>query len=409
MQTAKCESEHGNSMTDSKTGQRNENAGILDGVRVLDFSRMLPGPWCTQMLGDFGADVIKVEQPGVGDLGRHNMPNFKHGSVYFNTVNGNKRGITLDLAQASDQARVHRLIAKSDIIVESYRRGVPQRLMIDYDTAKKLKPDIIYCSITGFGQNGPFADIPGHDLVVQSVSGIMGTGLDSEELPPVPGFQAADYAAAAYGIAGILAALHRRRNTGEGCFLDISMFDSLFSMSNIVAGAALARAGGFPANAPMEVWGRNPRYATYKTKDGKAVSVSLLEARIWNSFCELIGRQDLISADEGPQHRHTVHGERSALYRQAISEFCLSRARDELVKWMIENNVPILPVYSPDEAVGCDHVAARNLVQWIQHPHEGAIPVLANPLAASGLTTGPRGPAPTLGQHQDLLDQPDLQ
>ena len=380
------------------------SVGALQGVRVLDFSRMLPGPWCTQMLGDFGADVIKVEQPGVGDLGRHNMPNFKQGSVYFNTVNGNKRGITLDLSQADDQAHAHRLIANSDVIVESYRRGVPQRLKIDYQTAKKLKPDIIYCSITGFGQDGPFADIPGHDLVVQSVSGIMGTGLDSEDLPPVPGFQAADYAAAAYGIAGILAALHRKRDTGEGCYLDISMFDSLFSMSNIVAGAALARAGGFPVTTTMEVWGRNPRYATYKTGDGKAVSVSLLEARIWNSFCTLIGRPDLIAPGEGPQDRHTVHGERSALYRQAISEFCLTRSRDDLVKWMVENNVPILPVYSADEAVGCDHVAARNLIEWIPHPVEGSIPVLANPLASSGLTSGPRGPAPTLGE-QSLLDQ----
>ena len=387
------------------TRPRDSSTGALQGLRVLDFSRMLPGPWCTQMLGDFGADVIKVEQPGVGDLGRHNMPNFKQGSVYFNSVNGNKRGITLDLSNADDQADAHRLIANSDVIVESYRRGVPQRLKIDYQTAKKLKPDIIYCSITGFGQDGPFADIPGHDLVVQSVSGIMGTGLDSEDLPPVPGFQAADYAAAAYGIAAILAALHRKRDTGEGCYLDISMFDSLFSMSNIVAGAALARAGGFPVTTTMEVWGRNPRYATYKTGDGKTVSVSLLEARIWNSFCKLIGRPDLISPDEGPQDRHTVHGERSVLYRKAITELCLSRSRDDLVKWMVENNVPILPVYSPDEAVGCAHVAARKLIEWVPHPVEGSIPVLANPLASSGLTSGPRGPAPTLGQHQDLLNE----
>jgi crotonobetainyl-CoA:carnitine CoA-transferase CaiB-like acyl-CoA transferase len=379
--------------------------GALSGVRVLDFSRMLPGPWCTQMLGDFGADVIKVEQPGVGDLGRHNQPNFKEGSVYFNTVNGNKRGITLDLSKQEDRAAAHRLIAQSDVIVESYRRGVPQRLQIDYDTAKRLKPDIIYCSITGFGQTGPFSDIPGHDLVVQSVTGIMGTGLDSDELPPVPGFQAADYAGAAYAIAGIMAALHRKHTTGEGCFLDISMFDSLFSMSNIVSGAALARTGGFPVTTTMEVWGRNPRYATYKTKDGKAVTVSLLEARIWDSFCKLIGREDLISPDEGPEHRHTVHGDRAGLYRKAISDLCMSKSRDDLVAWMLKNNVPIMPVYSPDEAVQSEHVAARNMVEWMPHPIEGRIPVIANPLTSSGLTTGPRGPAPQLGQHQDLLSK----
>ena len=183
------------------------------------------------------------------------------------------------------------------------------------------------------------------------------------------------------------------------------MFDSLFSMSNIVSGAALARTGGFPVTTTMEVWGRNPRYATYKTGDGKAVAVSLLEARIWNSFCKLIGREDLISPDEGPQHRHTVHGDRAGLYRKAIGEFCLSKSRDDLVAWMIEHDVPILPVYSPDEAVQSEHVASRNLVEWMSHPIEGRIPVLANPLAPSGLTSGPRGPAPTLGQHQDLLNK----
>jgi crotonobetainyl-CoA:carnitine CoA-transferase CaiB-like acyl-CoA transferase len=378
--------------------------GTLQGIKVLDFSRMLPGPWCAQMLGDLGADVIKVEQPGVGDLGRHNPPNYKQGSVYFNTVNIGKRSVVLDLTDAVDRKKAHEMIAQADVIVESFRRGVTQRLQIDYETAKKINPGIVYCSITGFGQTGPWADIPGHDLVVQSVSGVMGTGPEGE-LPPVPGFQAADYAAAAYGIAAVLAALYRKKSTGQGCNLDISMFDCLFSMTNVIAGAALARAGGFSVTSIMELYGANPRYATYQTKDRKAVAVSLLEARIWKSFCDLIGRPDLVLTDEGPEHRHTVHGDRANLYREAIAEVCMSRPRDELVRWMIENNVPILPVYTPDETVQSDHVAARGLVEWLSDPNEGRIPVLANPLARSGLTRENRRPAPMLGGHQEILNQ----
>jgi crotonobetainyl-CoA:carnitine CoA-transferase CaiB-like acyl-CoA transferase len=376
--------------------------GALAGIKVVDFSRMLPGPWCTQMLGDLGADVIKVEQPGVGDLGRHNPPNFKTDSVYFHTVNGNKRGVVLDLTLEADRQKAHELITESDIIVESYRRGVTERLKIDYDTACRINPGVIYCSITGFGQTGPWADIPGHDLVVQSVSGVMGTGPQGS-LPVVPGFQAADYAGSAYAIMAILAALYRRRDTGEGCYLDISMFDCLFSMTNVIAGPALARAGGFPVTTTMELYGANPRYATYPTRDGKAVAVSLLEARIWNSFCNLIDRPDLIHADEGPEHRHTAHGARAQVYREAIGQFCLSKDRDELVRWMAERNVPILPVYNSDEAVNSEHVAARGLVEWITHPSEGKIPVIANPLNASGLTQQGRKPAPTLGQHQEII------
>ncbi len=370
----------------------------LDGVTIVDFSRMLPGPWATQLLADLGADVIKIEQPDVGDLGRHNAPNFREGSVYFNTVNLNKKSVTLDLSCPDDRKLAHKLIASADIVVESFRTGVTKRLEIDYDVANKLNPSVIYCSITGFGQSGPFANIPGHDLVIQSTTGGMGTGtMDASVPPPNPGFQAADYAAATYSVIAILAALHRRQATGEGAYLDVAMFDSLFSMSNVISNAALARAAGFSDAVPMELWGRNPRYTTYPTKDGKAVAVSLLEARIWKSFCDLVGRPDLVSTEETPRDRHTFHGERAELYRQAISEICMSRSRDELVDWMLKHDVPVMPVYTPDEAVNSQHTKARNLIEWIDHPVEGRIPVLACPLARSGLTIGARRPAPVLG------------
>ena len=373
----------------------------LHGIRVADFSRMLPGPWCTQMLADLGADVVKIEQPDVGDLGRHNAPNFKNESVYFHTVNLGKRSIDLDLANERDFEIAKRIIASSDVVVESFRAGVAARLGIGYEAARALNPNIIYCSISGYGQTGPYSKIPGHDLVIQATSGGMGTRPDVA-VPPNPGFQAGDYAAATYAVIAILAALHRRKESGAGSYLDISMFDCLVSMSNVLANASLAHLAGYADAPAMELWGRNPRYTTYPTKDGKAVAVSLLETRIWKAFCTLIGREDLVSGDETPKDRHSSHGERAALYREAIAKVCLSRPRDELVSWFLENDVPIMPVYTPDEAVSCDHAKARNLIEWIDHPAEGRIPVFANPLAPSGLTL-PRRPAPALGADRDAI------
>lgn len=382
-----------------------EPSAALDGIRIVDFSRMLPGPWCTQMLADLGCDVIKIEQPGIGDLSRHNPPNFRVGSAYFHTVNLNKRSIALDLAAPDDLAVAHELIREADVVVESFRKDVPSRLKIDYDAAHSLNPRVIYCSITGFGQTGPFSGIPGHDLVVQSMTGVMGVADNQYGVPPMPGFQAGDYAAAAYAVIGILAALQKRNATGEGCYLDISMFDALVSMTNVISGAALARMGGREVSGIMELWGKNPRYATYRTRDGRGVAVSLLETKIWNAFCSLIGRPDLINPDERPEDRHTVHGGRSELYRKALEDFCLSRDRDELVEWAQQNDVPILPVLTPDEALASGHADERGMIEWIDHPVEGRIPVIGNPLARSGLTRGRRAPAPVIGEHSQEIQR----
>ncbi len=374
----------------------------LEGVRVLDFSRLLPGPWCTQMLGDLGAEVIKIEQPGIGDFSRHNPPSYRASSIYFNSVNRNKRGLALDLSKREGRDIAHRLAAKSDIVVESFRLGVPAKLSIDYDTLRELNRSLIYCSITGFGQSGPYAAIPGHDLVVQAATGVLGVAKQDTVAGP-PGFQAADYAGASYAVMGILAALYRRRDTGEGCFLDVSMFDSLFSMCNIVLTAGMARAAGFPVQSNMQVWGGNPRYAIYLAKDGLPVAVSLLEMRTWIAFCTEIGRPDLISEDEMPSDRHTDHGERASLYRAAIEQFCASLPRNQLIARMLAADVPISPVNDPDEATRDPHIAARAMIEWINHPIEGRIPQIANPLARSGLADTKRSAAPRLGADTDAV------
>ena len=267
----------------------------LNGIRVIDFSRLLPGPWATQMLGEMGADVIKVEQPGIGDGSRHSHPRYRESSVYFNAVNGNKRSITLDLTKDQGRAIAHKLLRDADVAVESYRPGMARKLRIDYATLKPLNARLIYCSISGMGQNGPLSHLAGHDLILQGLTGLMGCALDTINPPAVPGFQAADFAGSLYAIIGILAALAQRASSGAGCEIDLSMFDALFSMCIIPLSSAFSEMAGASGEPRMESFGGNPRYATYLSKDGKPVAVTLLETKIWTQFCNHIGRPDLIS------------------------------------------------------------------------------------------------------------------
>ncbi len=377
---------------------------VLSGIKVVDFSRLLPGPWATQMMADFGAEVIKVEQPGVGDGARHNPPNYATTSAYFHSVNRNKRGIALDLAKPEAQAVAHKLIADADVVLESYRVGVTQKLGIDYETCKKLNDKIIYCSITGFGQDGPLAPIPGHDLVIQAMTGIMGVNLERGlGVPDVPLFQAGDYAAGALAMIGILLALMRRQQTGEGRFIDCSMFDSLFSMANIALSAGMAKKAGYSGEPVLESYGGNPRYNHYATKDGKGVAISLLEAKLWREFCDIIGRADLVDADESPADRHTTHGGKGEVYRQVLTEYCGSRTRDEIVQELTAIGAPICPILTPGEAIVDEHVKHRGLIEYIDAPGEGTIAQIGNPLAGMRLSQSKQSAAPALNQHAEEI------
>lgn len=373
----------------------------LAGVKVADFSRLLPGPWCAQLLADFGAEVIKVEQPGVGDYARHNPPNYTDSSVYFNSVNTNKRAITLDLSSEEGREVAYRLFKTSDVVLESFRPGVTGKLKIDYAAAKAVNPALVYCSISGYGQDGPLARVPGHDLVIQSMTGLMGMNLKGDPVPSVPGFQSADYAAAAMAAIGVLAALTRRKDSGEGCYLDLSMFDSLMYMCNIVLTGGMSRLAGGAGLPMLEAFGANPRYNTYQCRDGKPVAVSLLEAHNWAQFCEVIGRNDLIFEDEGLEDRHSDHGERAGLFREAIEAYCSTHDRADLLAVMEEHQIPISAINAPDEALAEPVVAARGNIEYYDHPTEGRLPHLVSPFARAGLTRDGRTAAPELGADTD--------
>ncbi|MFV0297326.1 MAG: CaiB/BaiF CoA transferase family protein [Hyphomicrobiaceae bacterium] len=378
----------------------------LSGIKIVDFSRLLPGPWATTMLADMGAEVIKVEQPGIGDPSRYNPPVYRDESVYFHTVNAGKRGIALDLSKPEGVEVAHRLLRWADVAIESFRPSVAARLKVDFESAKALNAGIIYCSISGFGQTGPLAAVPGHDLVIQAMSGILKPHQDGSAKPGMPSFQAGDLAAANMATIAILAALRRRDQTGEGANLDIALLDSLVAMSNISLLPGLSRHAGGPGTPALEAWGATPRYTLDPTADGGYLAVCLLEARLWGEFCRAIGRDDLISEDERHEDRHSSHGGRAERYREAIQAFCMSRPRDEIAREMAGLGIPVMPVLGPDEVMAHENTRVRNLAHRQPHPSQGQITVLTNPLVSAGLARSePRSPAPRLGEHgSDVLE-----
>jgi crotonobetainyl-CoA:carnitine CoA-transferase CaiB-like acyl-CoA transferase len=369
----------------------------LSGIKVIDFSRLLPGPFATRVLGEFGADVIKVEPPLVGDPSRYNHPIYREHSVYFNEVNAHKRSITVDLASDGGKAVVRRLLEDADVVVETYRPGVAAKLGIDYESVREYNKRVVYCSISGFGQNGPLSHIAGHDLVIQGLTGLMGNGHDASTSTTLPPFHAADYAGGLYAVLGVQAALAQREKTGEGCNVDIAMFEALFSVCLIPLSSAMARSVGFSGEPRMEAFGGNPRYRTYLSKDGRPVAVTLLEPKAWREFCERVDRLDLVVDNENQADRLTAHGPRSESYQQALADYCASYTWDELMRQMEDTGLAICPVCSPEEALSLPHVKERGLVGTVDHPVEGRVPYLTNPLVRAGLASAQRQAAPGRG------------
>ena len=375
----------------------------LSGVTVIDFSRLLPGPWATQMLGEFGADVIKVEQPGIGDPSKYNAPNYRKNSVYYNAVNADKRSIAIDMASVEGKVVAERLLRRADVVMESFRPGVAAKLGIDYDTVSVYNDGVVYCAISGFGQTGPLSKVAGHDFVIQALSGVLGIGIDQGGEAGNPGFQAADFSGSLYSVIGILAGLQQRQNSGKGVYIDLAMFDTVVHQTPILLTSAMAIMAGHSGEPRHEAFGRNPRYSNYSTKDGKTASVALLEAKAWAEFATYIGRPELIDENEGPEARHSDHGGRGDLYRAALTEFCMSHTRDEIEQVFQDTNIPISPVFSPADTLNSIYVNERGLIREYDHPVEGRIPQLVNPLTNSGLGDREHRPPPETGQNTDEI------
>jgi crotonobetainyl-CoA:carnitine CoA-transferase CaiB-like acyl-CoA transferase len=363
---------------------------LLDGLHVLDLSRLLPGPLCTMILGDLGADVLKIEQPGIGDYARFAPPLIGDTGSAFLMLNRNKRSITLNLKNDEGKGILHKLVTKADVFVESYQPGVAERLGVGYSAISEVNERIIYCSISGYGQTGPYRDLVGHDLNYASYSGTIGaTGLKGGP-PVIPAVQISDIQSAIYAAVAITAALYRRERTGRGEFIDISIMDvavasMIMPLSYYFAGASTGRGESFLS-------GGAPFYNVYETKDRKFISIAPLEPKFWDELCSTLGLEQY-------QDQQIAPDEVSQQIRADLEEKFRQKERDEWVKILNEREVPCAPVYDMSEVPADPQVRARRMIFEIETEEFGKLNQLSTPIRSSENPLMVRSPPPKLGQH----------
>jgi len=323
---------------------------FLDGVRVIDFSTLLPGPYCTLRLADLGAEVIKVEPPE-GDPARSRSCAIHGTGVVFLANNRNKQSVCIDLKSASGQRQAHELLRTADVVVEGFRPGVTERLGIDYEVAKTLNSAVVYCSLTGYGQSGPLAEFAGHDLNYMARSGMLSQLRDAAGRSIVPTIQWADLLGGTVAAEEILAALVRRQRTGEGAYLDVAMTDALMGMQHI---QALAAEEFGVETGVKELTGSLVCYSLYETRDDRLVSLAALEEKFWRIFCESVAKPGWIS------YQFTLTTENNPVYGEMKKLF---KAHD-LAFWTRfgeRTDCCLQPVLHTSEAMQGEHARVRGI------------------------------------------------
>jgi len=362
----------------------------LDGIRILDLSRLLPGPYCSMLLSDLGAEVIKFEQPGVGDYVRDMIPEI------FMSANRNKKSVTLSLKSEKGREIFYRMVEKSDVVLEGFSPGVTKRLCVDYDTVQKINPKIVYCSISGFGQDGPYRDIPGHDINYLGVGGILGIPGQVGVPPARPGIPIGDLSSSLFAALSILAALRVRDSSGYGQYLDVSMTDGLVSLMSV-------RAGGYLATGKMpdinEMGHLSPANDIFETKDGKKVTLGALEEHFWTDMLKVLELEEILDDPEYSTHRKRI--ENGHKISEILKEKFLSKTRDEWVEKMSKARVPCGPVLTMEEVFSDPHILQRGLVKEIDDKKHGKIKQVPFPVKFSKTPAKIVGAPPDMGQHTD--------
>jgi len=370
----------------------------LDQLTVLDLTQVMAGPFCCQLLADFGAQVTKVEPIGVGDTTRHSMGfRMKNGtSAAFLAVNRNKDSIAIDLKHDDGREAFLRLVEGADVVVENFRPGVTTRLGVDYPTLREVNPGLIYAAISGFGQTGPYASRPGYDLIAQAMSGVMSVTGEPGSEPVKCGVPIADLSAGLFCTVGILSAYIARQSTGVGQHVDTSLFESALALS-IWETAELWGAGRVPQ--PFGSAHRlNAPYQALRTRDG-FVTVGGNNQRLWTRLCETVGLPDLVK-----DPRFATNPDRMAHREALVAELesaLKDRDTDDWVEALLAAGVPAGPIRNYEQVCEDPHTQAREMVVDMSHPVEGVIHGLGIPIKLSETPGRIRRAAPLLGQHTD--------
>ena len=368
--------------------------GPLDGMKVLDLTRVLAGPYATMLLGDLGAEVIKIEQPGTGDESRNFGP-FKNGfSLYFMSVNRGKQSVTLNLKTERGQAIFKQLLEQTDILVENFRPGTMEKLGLDYDTLKIEHPSLIYAACSGFGQTGPYSQQGAYDMIIQGMGGIISITGEPDGPPVRVGTSISDITAALFTTIGVLSALHHRNRTGNGQFVDVAMLDSLVAVLENAVVRYFAT-----GEAPKPLGARHPAitpFEAFASADGHVI-IALGNDTLWAKFCEHVNRKELISDERFRTNadRTENHGELFPI----LSEIMSRRKTDDWIDALGAIGVPSGPINTMDKVVSHPQVRAREMITRIAHQITGEVEVPGVPIKLSETPGDVDAPAPSLGEH----------
>jgi crotonobetainyl-CoA:carnitine CoA-transferase CaiB-like acyl-CoA transferase len=378
---------------------KSEGKGALSGIRVLDLSRVLAGPFCTMLLGDMGAEIIKIEVPGQGDDSRRYPPFIGEESAYFMNLNRNKKSIVLNLKDSRAKEIFWDLVKRSDVILENFRPGTMKKLGLGYDTLKAHNPDIVYSCISGFGHSGLYKDLPGYDIIGQAMGGIMSITGWPDSPPTRTGTAIADVLGGLCACIGILTSLLAIRNGKPGQKVDISLVDSVVSAMETIIQIYLVE-----NRIPQRTGNRYEfiyPYDTFKASDGWVI-IAVGNNKLWQDFCSAINRLDLVDQDEFKDNYDRVKAHKEV--KRIVEEWTEKKSVKEIVDFFLSKQIPCAPLYTVKDVVEDQHIAvARRMIREVEHPVAGKMKVIGSPINLSETPAEINSPAPLLGQHTELV------
>jgi crotonobetainyl-CoA:carnitine CoA-transferase CaiB-like acyl-CoA transferase len=368
--------------------------GPLAGVRVIDLTRVLAGPFATQILGDLGADILKIEPPDGGDETRRFPPHRGGESHYFVSINRSKRSMVIDLRQEPGREVLRRLVATSDVLVENYRPCVMDRLGLGYAALSGLNPGLVYCAISGYGQSGPLRDKPSFDVITQAMTGVMSVNGERGQPGVKLGLPIGDMVGGVFGPVAILSALLERQTTGRGRLIDVSLFDGMLGMLGYLAQLSL-----MIGQEPEPMGSGHPQivpYGSFPTADGR-IMIACLTQQFWVKLCQAIGRPAL--ADDARFLTMELRRDNRAALDTIISEATAGRSTAEWETLFAAADVPCGPVLGVGAALAHPQAAARDMLVTVDHPTLGKLPMVGRPVKFDAAAQAPLRPPPLLGEH----------